>query len=183
MPRLLGFTSSCKTGALPLSRCSAYPPRAADACTSDTQPSAAQPKEHCSNRTFHRHDAHRLRRHLVEPSAPSIRTTEKARQEAVVDLDGAHSVRPSSRREAGRYPQSLNRRLWRHHRNFVPAKAEEMPSYAIGQGLVAASEMDLDWRQLSFVIPGWLEFEGQKKIILRIPAFPRSKRSHNGCST
>jgi hypothetical protein len=49
-----------------------------------------------------------------------------------------------------------------------------MRAYAIGQGLVAASEMDLDWHQLSFVTPGWLEFEGQSqnKIIFRIPAFP-----------
>jgi hypothetical protein len=42
--------------------------------------------------------------------------------------------------------------------------------YAIGQGLVAANEMDLDRRQLSFVIPGWPEFEGQSqnKIIFQI---------------
>jgi hypothetical protein len=53
--------------------------------------------------------------------------------------------------------------------------------YAIGQGLVDANEMDLDRRQLSFVIPDWLEFEvqSQNKIILRIPALPLWKRSHD----
>ena len=44
----------------------------------------------------------------------------------------------------------------------------------MGQRLIAANEMDLDRRQLPFVIPGWLEFEGQSqnKIILRIAALP-----------
>src|ERR1035441_6681063 len=55
--------------------------------------------------------------------------------------------------------------------------------YAIGQRLVAANEKYLDRRQLSLVIPGWLEFgcQSQIKIILWIPALPRSKRSHNAC--